>query len=83
MLAGELVAAGGDHAAALRAYDRRMRKPTRIARTGNAGPFLAPPSAWRIRMRDWTFANPVMRHAMLWITDVFATDDSIPDYRLA
>lgn len=83
VLAGELVAAHGDHTAAFAAYDRRMRKPTRIARTGNAGPFLAPPSVLRIRMRDWTFSNRLMSRAMLWMTDAFATDDSIPAYRLA
>lgn len=82
VLAGELVAARGDHEAAFSAYDRRMRKPTRIARTGNAGSFLAPPSVSRIRMRDWTFRNPLMLRTMMWMTDAFATDDSIPDYRL-
>ncbi|MDR2320906.1 MAG: FAD-dependent monooxygenase [Microbacterium sp.] len=83
VLAGELVAARGDHEAAFAAYDRRMRKPTKIARTGNAGPFLAPPSAARIRMRDWTFSNGLMRRTMMWMTEAFATDDSIPDYGLA
>ncbi|KQZ10669.1 FAD-dependent oxidoreductase [Agromyces sp. Root1464] len=82
ILAGELIAAGGDHAAAFAAYDRRMRKPTKIARSGNAGPFLAPPSTGRIRMRDWTFANPLMYRTMMWMTDTFATDDSLPDYRM-
>ncbi|RXZ48573.1 FAD-dependent oxidoreductase [Agromyces fucosus] len=82
ILAGELNAAGGDHAAAFAAYDRRMRKPTKIARSGNAGPFLAPPSTGRIRMRDWTFANPLMYRTMMWMTDTFATDDSLPDYRM-
>ncbi|UNK69987.1 FAD-dependent monooxygenase [Microbacterium sp. H1-D42] len=82
VLAGELVRARGDHLAALAAYDRRMRKPTKIARTGNAGPFLAPRSNRRIRMRNWTFANPVSYRSMLWMTDAFATDDRIPDYRL-
>lgn len=83
VLAGELVAADGDHVAAFAAYDRRMRKPTKVARTGSAGPFLAPPSAARIRMRDWTFSNALMRRTMLWMTDAFATDDSIPAYDLA
>ena len=82
ILAGELIVAGGDHAAAFAAYDRRMRKPTKIARSGNAGPFLAPPSTRRIRMRDWTFANPLMYRTMMWMTDTFATDDSLPDYRM-
>lgn len=82
VLAGELVAARGDHVAAFAAYDRHMRKPTKIARTGNAGLFLAPPSAMRIRMRDWTFANPALYRSMMWLTETFATDDSIPDYGL-
>jgi len=82
VLAGELIAARGDWAAALAAYDRRMRKPTRIARSGDAGSFLAPPSRWRIRARDWSFANPVMYRSMLWLTNAFATDDSVPDYRM-
>lgn len=83
VLAGELVAARGDHETAFAAYDRRMRKPTRIARSGNAGAFLAPASAARIRMRNLTFSNPLLRRSMLWLTDAFATDDSVPDYRLA
>ncbi|GAA5199865.1 FAD-dependent monooxygenase [Microbacterium jejuense] len=82
VLAGELVRAQGDHVAALAAYDARMRKPTKIARTGSAGPFLAPPSQRRIRLRDLTFANPLLLRAMMWITDVFATDASLPDYDL-
>ncbi|HTN54573.1 MAG TPA: hypothetical protein VLZ82_00205, partial [Microbacterium sp.] len=82
VLAGELIAARGDHTAAFAAYDRRMRKPTNIARSGYAGSFLAPTSAWRIRMRDWTFSNPVMYRSMMRLTDAFATDDSIPDHRM-
>ncbi|HEY9310063.1 MAG TPA: FAD-dependent monooxygenase [Microbacterium sp.] len=82
VLAGELVAARGDHETAFAAYDRRMRKPTRVARTGDAGPFLAPTSTWRIRMRDWSFRNALMYRTMLWITDAFATDAGLPAYDL-
>jgi len=82
VLAGELVAAHGDHQAAFAAYDRRMRRPTKVARSGNAGPFLAPPSAARIRMRDRTFTTGWMYRSMLWMTDTFATDDRIPAYDL-
>ncbi|HWV76499.1 MAG TPA: FAD-dependent monooxygenase [Isoptericola sp.] len=82
VLAGELVTARGDHEAAFAAYDRRMRKPTKVARTGNAGPFLAPPSAARIRMRDRTFTTRWMYRSMLWLTDTFATDDKVPVYDL-
>jgi 2-polyprenyl-6-methoxyphenol hydroxylase-like FAD-dependent oxidoreductase len=82
-LAGELSRAGGDHASAFPAYDRRMLKPTKIARTGNAGPFLAPPSRLRIRMRDWTFSNRAMFAIMMKMTDAFATDDALPAYDMA
>lgn len=82
VLAGELVAARGDHEVAFAAYDRRMRRPTRVARTGNAGPFLAPPSDARIRLRDRTFTTRWMYRSMLWLTDTFATDDRIPAYDL-
>lgn len=82
VLAGELVAARGEFEPAFAAYDRRMGRLTRIARSGNAGPFLAPPSWRRIRMRDWSFANRASYRAMTWLTDRFATDESIPDYAL-
>lgn len=82
VLAGELVAARGDHEAAFAAYDRRMRRPTKVARTGNAGPFLAPPTNARIRLRDRTFTTRWMYRSMLWLTDTFATDDRIPAYAM-
>lgn len=82
VLAGELVAARSDHAAAFVAYDRRMRKPTKVARSGNAGPFLAPSSSARIRARDWSFTSRWAYRSMLWMTDTFATDDRIPAYDL-
>jgi 2-polyprenyl-6-methoxyphenol hydroxylase-like FAD-dependent oxidoreductase len=82
ILAGELAAADGDHRAAFAGYDRRMLKPTKIARSGNAGPFLAPPSQSRIRMRDLSFSNRFAFKAMMAMTDMFATDDSVPDYDL-
>ncbi|QAY58901.1 FAD-dependent oxidoreductase [Microbacterium protaetiae] len=81
-LAGELTAAHGDVPAALAAYDRRMRRPTAIARRGSAGPFLAPPSAARIGLRNWTFTNRTMLRTTMWMTNVFATDDALADYRL-
>jgi 2-polyprenyl-6-methoxyphenol hydroxylase-like FAD-dependent oxidoreductase len=82
VLAGELVARGGDHRAAYAAYDQRMAHLTKSARKTNAGPFLAPPSPLRIRMRDLTFANRLTVAAMLKVTDWFATDEKVPDYPL-
>lgn len=82
VLAGELVATHGDHVRAFTEYDRRMRRPTRIARSGNAGRFLAPTSIRRIRRRNWTFTNRFMYRTMMRMTDMFATEDGIPDYRM-
>ncbi len=83
VLAGELVAARGNYAEAYAGYDRRMGPLTKIARRGNAGPFLAPPSPLRIRLRDLTFANPLLFKSMMRLTDRFATDDRLPDYVLS
>jgi 2-polyprenyl-6-methoxyphenol hydroxylase-like FAD-dependent oxidoreductase len=80
ILAGELAKADGDFRTAFAEYDRRMLKPTKIARSGNAGPFLAPSSRLRIRMRDWNFSNRVLFGIMMAMTKAFATDDSVPDY---
>ncbi|MDM4761724.1 FAD-dependent monooxygenase [Galbitalea sp. SE-J8] len=82
VLAGELAGARGDHEAAFQAYDRRMRSLTKIARTGNAGPFLAPASPGRIRTRNWSFTNRLMYRTMQAMTDRFATDERIPRYPL-
>ncbi|MFF1573866.1 FAD-dependent monooxygenase [Leifsonia sp. NPDC058292] len=82
ILAGELATAGHDHRAAFAGYDQRMLKPTKIARSGNAGPFLAPSSPMRIRMRDFSFSNRLAFAAMMKMTEMFATDDTVPDYPL-
>ncbi|UUT35795.1 FAD-dependent monooxygenase [Microbacterium elymi] len=83
ILAGELTAARGDHAAAFAAYDRRMRPLTKVARSGNAGRFLAPGSDRAIRRRNRTFTNRAMLGTMMWMTERFATDRTVPDYRMA
>ncbi|MEO3811040.1 FAD-dependent monooxygenase [Sphaerisporangium sp. B11E5] len=82
VLAGELAAAGGDHRVAFPAYDRTMHGYAKIARSGNAGPFLAPPTRWRIRMRNAMFNRRLMLRLMLTLTDRFATDIVLKDYPL-
>ncbi|THC49701.1 FAD-dependent monooxygenase [Streptomyces sp. A1499] len=54
VLAGELAAARGDHRAAFAAYEAEVRDYARGCQrtSGNAGPFLAPPTERRIRSRD-------------------------------
>lgn len=80
VLAGELLAAGGDHRVAFRRYEERFRDYAKIAKNGNAGPFLAPGSRLRMRLRDLTFKSRTLLKLMLKMTDDFATDISLPDY---
>ncbi|MEV6765836.1 FAD-dependent monooxygenase [Streptomyces sp. NPDC051105] len=54
VLAGELALAGGDHRTAFAEYETRIRDFAKGCQkiSGNAGPFLAPPTERRIRNRD-------------------------------
>lgn len=81
VLAGELAAADGDHAVAFARYDRLVHRYARIARSGNAGPFLAPRTAAGARLRNAMFRlGPLLRLTMA-LTDRFATRIDLPDYR--
>ncbi|WP_433259895.1 FAD-dependent monooxygenase [Actinosynnema sp. CS-041913] len=82
VLAGELQAADGDHRTAFRRYEERMRGYAAIARKANAGPFLAPRSRTRIRMRNAMFNSRLLFRLLLKVTDWFATDIDLPDYPL-
>lgn len=78
VLAGEL--ACGDHVTAFRRYEEQLAPYAKAAHRGNAGPFLAPPSKLRMRMRNWTFASPLLLRWMLKVTDRLATDIALPEY---
>ncbi|MEJ2853756.1 MULTISPECIES: FAD-dependent monooxygenase [unclassified Saccharothrix] len=80
VLAGELVAAGGDHGVAFARYESLFRGYTKVARKANAGPFLAPPTRRRMAMRNWMFRSPLMLKFILKSTDWFATSIDLPDY---
>ncbi|MBE8521301.1 FAD-dependent monooxygenase [Amycolatopsis sp. H6(2020)] len=80
VLAGELLAAGGDHRVAFARYEELMRDYAKVSQRGSAGPFLAPPSPLRIKLRDWTFKSRFLLGLMLKATDKFATDIDLPDY---
>ena len=80
VLAGELAAAGGDHRVAFERYNEQMHRYAKIARKGSAGPFLAPKSATRIRMRNWTFKSRALFGLMMKLTDFFATGIDLQDY---
>lgn len=80
VLAGELAAAGGDHRAAFAEYERQFRPYAKIAKNGNAGPFLAPGSPAKMRLRNWTFKYGFLLGLMLKVTDKFATDIKLRSY---
>ena len=80
VLAGELAAAGGDHRVAFERYNEQMHRYAKIARKGSAGPFLAPKSPTRIRMRNWTFKSKALFGLMMKLTDFFATGIDLQDY---
>ncbi|RSD07881.1 FAD-dependent monooxygenase [Amycolatopsis eburnea] len=80
VLAGELLAAGGDHEIAFARYEELFRGYAKVSQRGSAGPFLAPPSPLRIKLRDWTFKSRFLLGLMLKATDKFATDIELKDY---
>lgn len=80
VLAGELLAADGDHRAAYRAYDRVMHGYARVARKGNAGRFLAPRTRAGIHARNALFRFRPLRDALMRSTDDFADAVELRDY---
>jgi hypothetical protein len=80
VLAGELAAAGGDHRTAFARYDEQLHRYAKIARQGSAGPFLAPRTPAKIRMRNWTFKYSWLLRLMMKLTDRFATNIELRDY---
>jgi len=80
VLAGELAAAGGDHRVAFERYNEQMHRYAKIARKGSAGPFLAPKSPTRIRVRNWTFKSKALFGLMMKLTDFFATGIDLQHY---
>jgi 2-polyprenyl-6-methoxyphenol hydroxylase-like FAD-dependent oxidoreductase len=81
VLAGELLAAQGDHRVAFTAYEDAFRTYASVTRKGNAGPFLAPGTKTRMRLRNWMFKSSFLLRAMLKMTDKFATSIDLKDYR--
>ncbi|MEV0230614.1 FAD-dependent monooxygenase [Nonomuraea sp. NPDC050786] len=80
VLAGELASAGGDHRVAFAQYEAQMRGYAKVADSGNAGPFLAPGTPARLRMRNWMFKYSFLLGLMMKLTDKFATDITLKSY---
>lgn len=53
VLAGELALADGDHTAAFGRYEQIMRRYAKLGGSSSPGPFLAPKTAWGLRVRNW------------------------------
>ncbi len=85
VLAGELALAGGGHRTAFAAYENRIRDFARGCQktSGDAGPFLAPPTERRIRSRDRMYrllASRPMSAFLKRITERSATNITLPQY---
>jgi 2-polyprenyl-6-methoxyphenol hydroxylase-like FAD-dependent oxidoreductase len=80
VLAGELHRAGGDHVTAFRRYTELLQPYTKIAKSGNAGKFLAPATKRRIRMRNWVFTHKTLFGTMMKLTDRLVTKIDLPTY---
>lgn len=83
VLAGELAAAGGDHRMAFARYEQEFRDYAKVAKNLNAGPFLAPATPMRLRMRNWIFKSGFLLSRLMKTTDKFATDITLKDYSSA
>ncbi|WP_067483681.1 FAD-dependent monooxygenase [Actinomadura hibisca] len=85
VLAGELAAARGDHAAAFAAYEREIKKFVTACQrvAGGAGPFFAPKSARALRNRTRTYkvltAGPLLR-VLDKLANKAATSIDLKDY---
>ncbi|MEU7740552.1 FAD-dependent monooxygenase [Nonomuraea sp. NPDC049158] len=80
VLAGELAVANGDHRVAFQRYEEGFREYAKVSEKGNAGPWLAPPSKGRIKMRNWMFKVSFMLKLMMKMADDFAENITLKDY---
>jgi 2-polyprenyl-6-methoxyphenol hydroxylase-like FAD-dependent oxidoreductase len=80
VLAGELLAAGGDHRDAFRRYEEVFRSYAGVGEKGRPGAFLAPRTRLGIVARNLMFRTSGLLKAMLWLTDRFATAVELRDY---
>ena len=85
VLAGELVAATGDHEAAFAAYEKEIMKFTKACQqvAGGVGPFFAPKTARSLRYRTTIYkvltAGPLIR-LLDKLTTKAATSITLKDY---
>jgi 2-polyprenyl-6-methoxyphenol hydroxylase-like FAD-dependent oxidoreductase len=88
VLAGELVAAGGDHRTAFAAFEAEITKYAKGCQklSGNAGPFFAPPTEKKIRSRDRAYrmlGSRFLAGFFKRLTEKAASNLALKDYGLA
>lgn len=88
VLAGELVAAGGDHRTAFAAFEAEITKYAKGCQklSGNAGPFFAPPTEKKIRSRDRAYrmlSSRFLAGFFRRLTEKAASNLTLKDYGLA
>ncbi|WP_428952077.1 FAD-dependent monooxygenase [Streptomyces sp. cg35] len=88
VLTGELVAARGDHRTAFAAFEAGITKYAKGCQklSGNAGPFLAPPTEKKIRSRDRAYrmlSSRLLAGFFKRITEKAASNLALKDYGLA
>ncbi|MFI7010541.1 FAD-dependent monooxygenase [Streptomyces sp. NPDC050145] len=88
VLAGELVAARGDHRTAFAAFEAEITQYAKGCQktSGNAGPFLAPPTEKKIRSRDRAYrmlSSRLLAGVFKRITEKAASNLALKDYVLS
>ena len=85
VLAGELATADGDHQAAFRRYEDRMRDYARRCQKGGdrTGKFLAPASGFGLRARNGLLGNKFLLDLMLKAGKGITNKIDLPDYEHA
>ena len=79
VLAGELAAADGDHAAGYARYDEIMGRYVKVTGFSNVGRFMAPKTGWGIRGRNWLLGSRAF-DLMMKYGDKAANDIDLADY---
>jgi 2-polyprenyl-6-methoxyphenol hydroxylase-like FAD-dependent oxidoreductase len=82
-LAGELAAAQGDHTVAYPRYENLLRDFARRCQKGGdtTGKFLAPRSAWGIRLRNGMLNRRFLMNMMLTMAKDRTNAIALPEYR--
>ena len=86
VLAGELAAAGGDHRTAFARYEAEIRDYAKGCQilANNAGPFLAPPTRWKIWRRNQVYrmlSSRTLSGVFNKMTTKAASAITLKDYR--